>query len=167
MEIYLIILKCYTAPRYIHLIWNINIWKVPKCWCRHFWHLCLWLVKVKVIIQSFLLHLSRSVYFVTYLTTLKCSCQLCRLSLSSNKLHSVNPPPSPFCSWEGSWVSYQIFKKGRLDRISVLRSEDLRGWLLGKREVVFSAGLQFLHKKVYEKMFLSVITKNLNWEILT
>ena len=46
-----IMVKCYTAPRYVHLIWNINIWKVPKCWCCHFQHL--WLVKVKVTLQSF------------------------------------------------------------------------------------------------------------------
>ena len=33
---------------------------------------------------------------------------------------------------------------------------------------IFQRGLQVLHKKVYkEKMFLSVTTKNLNWEILT
>ena len=58
-------------------------------------------------------------------------------------------------------ASYQIFKKERLDRISVLRSQNLRGWLLGKRGWLFQKGL------LIKKMFLSVITKNLNWAILT
>ena len=31
----------------------------------------------------------------------------------------------------------------------------------------FQLGLQFLHKKVYKKKILSLITKNLNWNILT
>ena len=53
LESYLIMVKCY-----IHLIWRMNIWKVRKWWCCLFWDL--WLVKVKVTIQSFLLHLSRS-----------------------------------------------------------------------------------------------------------
>ena len=57
-EIYLVMVKWYTASCYIHLIWNINIWKVPKWWCCHLWDL--WLMKVKVTIRSFLLHLSKA-----------------------------------------------------------------------------------------------------------
>ena len=53
LESYLIMVKCY-----IHLIWKMNIWKVPKWWWCLFWDL--WLMKVKVTIQSFLHHLSRS-----------------------------------------------------------------------------------------------------------
>ena len=52
LESYLIMVKCY-----IYLIWKMNIWKVRKWWCCLFWDL--WLVKVKVTIQSFLLPLSR------------------------------------------------------------------------------------------------------------
>ena len=56
-------------------------------------------------------------------------------------------------------------KEGGLDRISIFRSHDLRGWLLGIRVVAFfQRGLQFLHNK---KFFLLVITENLNCEILT
>ena len=55
------------------------------------------------------------------------------LYLSSEKLHRVHPS-SLFL---GGWALYQIFKRERLDRISVLRSQDLRGWLLGKIGVTF------------------------------
>ena len=72
LEIYLIIAKCYTAPCYRHMIWNINLWKLPKWWFCHVWDL--WLAKIEVTIQSFLLHLSRSVYFVTYLSTAHINC---------------------------------------------------------------------------------------------
>ena len=69
-------------------------------------------MKVKVTIQSFLVHLSRSAYFVTYVATFK------------------------------YWFSYhaKFFKKEGLDRISVLRSQDLRRWLLGKTGVTFLGG---------------------------
>ena len=68
----------------------------------------------------------------------------------------------------------QIFKKGEFDRISIFREG-----LLGKRECFFQGGwssyiknnlkYQILtNKKSLEtKMFLYVITKNLNWEVLT
>ena len=60
------------------------------------------------------------------------------------------------------------FQKGVLDRTSVLKSQDLRGWLLGKRGVVFFNGTcSFYIKRVYKKLFLSVISENLNWENLT
>ena len=107
VKLYLKMVKCYTVPHYMHLIWDINIWKVPNCWYRHFWHL--WLVKVKVTIQSFLVHLSRSAYFVTYVATFKYWCS-----------HNA-----------------KFFKKEGLDRISVLRSQDLRRWLLGETGVTF------------------------------
>ena len=45
---YSIMIQWYTAPHYMHLIWNINIWKIPMWWCCHFRDL--WLVKVKVTI---------------------------------------------------------------------------------------------------------------------
>ena len=120
--------KCYRVPCYIHLIWNINIWKVPKCWCRNFWRL--YLVKVKVTIQSFLLHFSRSVYFMIYLATFKYWCSY-QFYLSSNKLHSVHPSPH-FC-W-GVDPSAEFSKRG------LKRSQDLRGWLLGKIGVTFFEG---------------------------
>ena len=39
-------------------------YKCTKSRCRHFWDL--WLVKVKVTTQCFLLHLPRTVYIMTY-----------------------------------------------------------------------------------------------------
>ena len=55
--------------------------------------------------------------------------------------------------------------------MSVLRSQDLRGWLLGKIGVTFFrgvAGISIYDKKgLKTKIFLPLITKNLNWEILT
>ena len=110
LEIYLIMVKCYTAPRYIHLIWNINIWKVPKWWCCHFWDL--WLVKVKVTIQSFLLHLSRSVYFVTYLSTAYINCVII---FKFNQASSCAPllPSCWGCGVGQGWLSLLLnFQKG-------------------------------------------------------
>ena len=75
------------------------------------------------------------------------------------------------------WASNQIFKKGRLDRISIFEEG-----LLGKRGVIFSGGgggcsFYIRNKLKYEifkykkslqrKTFFFVITKNLNWEVLT
>ena len=119
--------KCYRGPCYIHLIWNINIWKVRKCWCRNFWRL--YLVKVKVTIQSFLLHFSRSVYFMIYLATFKYWCSY-QFYLSSNKLHSVHPSSIS----AGVLILLPNFQRG------LTRSQDLRGWLLGKIGVIVFEG---------------------------
>ena len=75
----------------------------------------------------------------------------------------------------GGWTSYQIFKKGGLDRTSTLR-----GRLLEKRDNFFQGGVAILQKKnklkseifndkksLWTKIFFSVITKNSDWEILT
>ena len=91
--------------------------------------------------------------------------------------HSVHPPLS-VGGGGGGWASDQIFKKAELDRISVFRGE-----LLGKRgEGDFfqeGGGCSFYikyelkseifndKKSLWTEMFFSVITKNLNWEILT
>ena len=59
--------------------------------CPHFEHL--WLVKVKVTLQSFLLHLLRSVYFKKCLCNfLKwwCSLSIVSLSFSSTKVDNVS-----------------------------------------------------------------------------
>ena len=97
--------------------------------------------------------------------------------LSITKIEcSVHPH---FCfgggGWGGRWTFNQIFKKGGLDKTSTFR-----GGLLGKRVVVFfRGGCNFYiknklkseifndKKKFIKKIFLSVITKNSNWEILT
>ena len=102
------------------------------------------------------------------------------MRVQSNSGDIVCTPP--FCCGRagggGGWGSNQTFEKGGgLGRISFSR-----GGVAGKEGVTFfrgRKGLQFSHKhklkseifddkKVYkQKMFISVITKNLNWEILT
>ena len=61
------------------------------------------------------------------------------LKVNQQLSHSVNP--SFFLLGLG-WTSYQIFKKGGLDRFSIFR-----GGLLGKSWRPFLGGLLFLHKK--------------------
>ena len=78
--------------------------------------------------------------------------------------HSVHPPL--FC-WGRGWTSYQLFKKGGLDRTSVFRG----GWH-------FSGGCNFstknklkseilMTKKLTNKNSLLCGNLELNWEILT
>ena len=67
-----------------------------------------------------------------------------------------NPPPFPLGR---AWASYQIFKKKK-------------GGGAGGGGLPFSVegeggGVKYLMLNiVYKKMFFSVITKNLNWEVL-
>ena len=83
------------------------------------------------------------------------------------------PPPLPLLL--GGWASYQIFKNGRLGRISISK-----GLLLGKRGWFFSGvgGCSFYiknklkseifnKKKFISKNVFLCQTKNLNWGILT
>ena len=66
------------------------------------------------------------------------------------------------------WASYQIFKKGgQLDRVSILRGGAKKR---GGRWRFYIKKLEseiFNYKKDYEQKVFSVITKNLNLEILT
>ena len=66
------------------------------------------------------------------------------------------------------WASYQIFKKGgQLDRVSILRRGAKKR---GGRWRFYIKKLEseiFNYKKDYEQKVFSVITKNLNLEILT
>ena len=83
--------------------------------------------------------------------------------------HSVHPPLST-----AGLKLLSNFQKGGFDRASTLRRR-----LLDKRVVNFFRGgcnfykkincnLKYLTtKKVYKQKFFSVITKNLNWEILS
>ena len=63
--------------------------------------------------------------------------------LSSNKLHRVHLSSLP--AGGGEWVRWvgpsTIFKKEGLDRVTVLRSQDLRKWLQGKIGVTFFSGV--------------------------
>ena len=178
LEIYLITVKCYTAPRYIHVIWNINLLKLPKCRCCHVWHLRL--VKVKVTIESFLLHLSRSVYFVTYPSTSRINFVI----IFNFKQTSSCAPLLQFCwvgwgGWGGLSLQLNFQKGGRWQGHSsqILGSQKV---VAGKdRGDIFQWGCRFYininwnrkyltTEKVYkQKMFLSFITKSLNWEIFT
>ena len=66
--------------------------------------------------------------------------------LSSNKLHSVYPSSL----FAGGGLSLLLnFQKEELDRISVLRSQDLRGRLLGKIGVTFFRGVA--DTNIYDK----------------
>ena len=73
----------------------------------------------------------------------------------------MHPPPPLFLLGGGGLIFIPHFQKGGLDRISIFRGE-----LLGKREVLFSKAVQW-RKKFINNFFFSIITKNLNWEILT
>ena len=96
--------------------------------------------------------------------------------------HSLTaPPPPPLFSGEGGAPPPHLsagkvepptnFSKGgggELDRNSIFRG------VARKEGVTFFIGLKFLHNNQFseifndkESLFLSVITKNLNWEILT
>ena len=63
--------------------------------------------------------------------------------LSSNKLHLMHL--SSLSAGVGvGWAGLNLllnFQKGRLDRVTVLRSQDLRKWLLGKIGVTFFSGV--------------------------
>ena len=80
--------------------------------------------------------------------------------------HSVCPP---FFCWMGGegWASFQIFKKEERHRISILEgvAGKERGAVFWQKNKIKSE--IFNDKILYKtKIFFSVITKNLNWEIL-
>ena len=139
LEICLIMVKCYTTPRYVHLIWNKYM--------KSTWVVMLSLLgfvacesKSNYTIFSTSLikkHLFRDIFFNFQIIVL---ISIVSSYLSSNKLHSVHP--SSFSAGGGGvWFEpSNIFSKRRA-------RQDLRGWLLGKIGVSFFRGLQFLHKK--------------------
>ena len=90
------------------------------------------------------------------------------ISLSSNKLHSEHPPfLLGVRGGGGDEPPTKFSKRGCLtgSHFSDLKISEGGCWERGGG--FFQRGLHFSHKKVYKTMFLSVITKNLNWKVLT
>ena len=82
--------------------------------------------------------------------------------------HSLTAPPPHLSAGKVEPPTNFSKRGGGLDRNSIFRG------VARKEGVTFFIGLKFLHNNQFseifndkESLFLSVITKNLNWEILT
>ena len=86
----------------------------------------------------------KKIFFPRYVLFFKALCTLVQFSYTYSNLKSCYIVCTPhFQLGEGGWTSYQIFKKGGLDRTLIFRER-----LMGKKEgVTFSRGSQFLHKR--------------------
>ena len=94
---YLLVCHPYVTRMYSYVIRMSLVCTRMSSVCHSYVVLPWTLMKVKVTIQSFLLHLSRSVNFAKYLSTFQIMVLISIMLLysSSNKLHSVHPSLLP------------------------------------------------------------------------
>ena len=94
---YVLVCHLYVARIYLYAIRMSLVCTRMSSVCHSYVVLPWTLMKVKVTIQSFLLHLSRSVNFAKYLSTFQIMVLISIMLLysSSNKLHSVHPSLLP------------------------------------------------------------------------